>query len=500
LVPRLRLDDPDELRRAYVDERLSLSAIAEMAGCSYASVRQTLLEYGVQIRRTGPMPIAKLRDETWLRAQVRAGRSASDIAGVLGCAEATARSALRKAGLSPRPNRGRPALQDPSFLERAYITDRRSVRSIAEEIGCSKDAVLHALRRQGVPIRSRGRRSADPSTPLAAMDDTLVGDGTTAPASDELLVDDTELGTDVSEPTPERVPVIEPTTEVDDVRHLQPESEEREGEPAEESAIADAAAALDRDLRAAHRGGMEPSERMGHRPEPRTSGRAVPGRVELEIEKIETKTFPVSRRGYDRVEVDSYLRSIANDYRLVMRKAREAVAEAQRTAAARPSASFDDVGGRVAAVLASAAQAAEEIKAEAEDQASAIRQQAEEETAHIRESAAQRLLEAERIKSASEEEATALTASANTEAAEILASARHRAARIEEEAQQRATTIDRTARANVDAVIAEARREYEHLRSVQQQCLDRLAAVEFLARHAREGMSEAADQAFDERL
>ena len=44
----LDLDDAESLRRAYVAEGRSLSAIAEMAECSYASVRRALLAHGIE--------------------------------------------------------------------------------------------------------------------------------------------------------------------------------------------------------------------------------------------------------------------------------------------------------------------------------------------------------------------------------------------------------------------------------------------------------------------
>src|SRR3978361_1457573 len=101
-MPPLDLDDAEALRRAYVDEGQSLSAIAGMVGCSYATVRRALLAQGITIRRSGPAPIGDLRDRAWLRARIEEGYSAKDIAALLGCAEGTVRSSLLWAGLSAR--------------------------------------------------------------------------------------------------------------------------------------------------------------------------------------------------------------------------------------------------------------------------------------------------------------------------------------------------------------------------------------------------------------
>ncbi|MDQ6727892.1 MAG: DivIVA domain-containing protein [Actinomycetota bacterium] len=223
----------------------------------------------------------------------------------------------------------------------------------------------------------------------------------------------------------------------------------------------------------------------------------------MEIEKIETKTFPVARRGYDRAEVDAYLRAVANDYRMVVDKAREAVSAAQQAAIATTSAtavpSFEDIGGRVAGVLSSASQAAEDIRAEAEQEAAAIRQKAEQERMNAQRAAAEQVAAAQQVKAASEEEAAELTAAARVEASSVIAAAREEAIRIAEDAERSAATLDRTTRANTDALLAEARREYEHLRSVQQQCVDRLASVEFLTRQAREHLAQVAPYAIDDR-
>jgi len=236
----------------------------------------------------------------------------------------------------------------------------------------------------------------------------------------------------------------------------------------------------------------------------------------VEIDKIETKTFPVARRGYDRQEVDAFLRSVAKDYRQVVKSAKEAV-NAARAAAAQPAPAppppsppapvpkptahaFEDIGGRVTAVLTSAAEAADEIRSSAEQEALVIRQRAREETERLRREAAEALAEAEQARVATEQEAAEAESTARVAADLIIAAARQRAAQLEEEARERNTTTDRTVRANIDAAIAEARRDYAHLRSAQQQCIDRLASVEFLAKHARDGLSDNVGQSIDELL
>jgi len=230
----------------------------------------------------------------------------------------------------------------------------------------------------------------------------------------------------------------------------------------------------------------------------RPTGRLPRERIDLEIDKIQTKTFPVVRRGYDRSEVDAYLRNVAEDYRQVLAKARDAVKAAQvAPPPTQSSQSFDDVGDRVASVLNSAAQAAADMKVAAEEQAEEARRQAGVHIAHAQRAAAEQIAEVERVKAATQEEIDALVTAARAEAARVIGAAQQEAARIGNDAERAADVLERTTRANIDAVLAEARRDYEHLRSAQQQCVDRLASVEYLAREAREGLSDGGAQLFD---
>jgi hypothetical protein len=65
--------------------------------------------------------------------------------------------------------RGRPpAGPAPSKadLVRLYVNEGRSVRDVAAGLGCSKDAVHRGLRKFGIEIRTRARRSKLRTIPL----------------------------------------------------------------------------------------------------------------------------------------------------------------------------------------------------------------------------------------------------------------------------------------------------------------------------------------------
>lgn len=538
-MPPIDLSDAGALRRAYVDEGLSLSAIAKAAGCSYTDVREALLAEGIEIRRSGPAPIAKLRNTQWLRTQVGLGRSAKEIAAALGCAEGTVRSALVAAGLGPGRSGPRSSvLDDTSFLARAYVVEKRSVRSIAEEIGCTKDAVLAALRANGVPIRGRGRSAKPPSVeggagkePPAALAAMAAPQPAAVSASEvEIEIEAAHKAVPIERPSAASEAPAEPevTDDLEEASGGPAEPEASEPEPAAPE-LPSAAPAEPRitphgdDQRRSTRGTVAkppspPSSTGGYARRPPASmadSGSVPvpplGRVEVEIEKIEQKTFPIARRGYDRDEVDAYLGVVASEFRKVVRSAREAV-NAARAASPAPDpapapgpapvavSTFDDIGSRVAGVLASAAEAAQEIKAAAEQEALLLRQRARDEFDGLRRAHAEQQAKLEQMRDAVAAEADEILRVARREARALLDEAQQRATEVEAEAESRASTLERTIRAKVEAVLAEARRDYEHLHSVQQQCVDRLASAEFLAKHARDGLSDGLGQPIDELL
>lgn len=59
--------------------------------------------------------------------------------------------------------RGRPPagpVPSKAYLVKLYVKESRSVRDVAAALGCSKDAVHRGLKKYGVEVRTRSRRSA----------------------------------------------------------------------------------------------------------------------------------------------------------------------------------------------------------------------------------------------------------------------------------------------------------------------------------------------------
>ena len=202
-------------------------------------------------------------------------------------------------------------------------------------------------------------------------------------------------------------------------------------------------------------------------------------------EDIASRQFPVKVWGYDKDKVDEFLQQVSTDFRELLRAARSTV---QPPPPARSS--FEELGDQVVSILDSAAQGADELKLAAEREAQAIRAAAAEEAAETVEAALDQLEAANKAKATAESEAEAVRAAARYEAGRVEQEAIERAARLEQDAREKAADLERAANANVTAVLAEARRRYEHLRQAERKSMARLAAVETLISKAREELPE----------
>jgi hypothetical protein len=101
-----QLGDADLLKRLYLDEGKSVGDLAKEFGCSVAAVWKALHKFGIPRRpangsnRIERHSIPQLKDVEWLRRErIEKGRSPADIAGELGCSEATVIKILWRRGI-----------------------------------------------------------------------------------------------------------------------------------------------------------------------------------------------------------------------------------------------------------------------------------------------------------------------------------------------------------------------------------------------------------------
>lgn len=138
-------------------------------------------------------------------------------------------------------------------------------------------------------------------------------------------------------------------------------------------------------------------------------------------EEIESKEFLITLRGYDKDEVQAFLRAVAADYRGVLDTSRI-------PAPATTGNPFESLGEEVGTVLKVARESANALRQKAEDEAAATRRRAEEESAALRNAAS---AAAKRLTEEAERHAIEVRASAERDAGERLRETARRVERLQ---------------------------------------------------------------------
>ncbi|MEA2476300.1 MAG: hypothetical protein QOF16_728 [Actinomycetota bacterium] len=136
-------------------------------------------------------------------------------------------------------------------------------------------------------------------------------------------------------------------------------------------------------------------------------------------EEIENKEFLITLRGYDKDEVQAFLRAVAEDFRGLSTTVRESPTAGN---------AFEALGQEVSSVLQVAKESATNLKRKAEEEATTARKRAEEEANTLREAASQA---ARRLTSEAQKHATEVRASAQREADERLRDMARRVERLQ---------------------------------------------------------------------
>lgn len=106
---------------------------------------------------------ARLENPEGLREQYHGeGRSLRDIADELGCSDTTVYRWLGRHGIGTRSKGRAPEeLRDEKWLREEYVKEGRSMREIADELGVGGSTVGFWLDEHGLPTRPRLRREVD---------------------------------------------------------------------------------------------------------------------------------------------------------------------------------------------------------------------------------------------------------------------------------------------------------------------------------------------------
>jgi transposase/predicted transcriptional regulator len=147
--------EESRLRRLYIKEGLSTYDIAERLGCSRPTVSNWLERFGIE--RTGRQPEpCVLSDESLLRGlYVERGLSLSDVAQEAGCSIWKTRAWLRRHGIetrTPGEHNRNELLEDEGWLREQYVEKELSTPTIAEKADSSARTVSEWLRKHEIDI------------------------------------------------------------------------------------------------------------------------------------------------------------------------------------------------------------------------------------------------------------------------------------------------------------------------------------------------------------
>jgi transposase len=174
-----RPPEPAILRRLYIDEGLSVAAVAARLGVADGTAHKWLLAAGVRMRQPVSTPRTDVSDDDIRRLYTSAGHTAAEIATQLGCPTTTVYTRLQRLGVPRRPavtrKRTRPADDE---LRRLYSDEGLSLRQLAERFSVTPQAVHQWLVAAAIPRRPPAAREDDPdSSTLVA----LYGEGWSGP-------------------------------------------------------------------------------------------------------------------------------------------------------------------------------------------------------------------------------------------------------------------------------------------------------------------------------
>lgn len=148
----------DELRRL-VSSGASLVDAARQRQMPYPQLKEQCVQAGLTLprpgNRTGRTRYPQLTEKFLRREYVDGRRTVVSIAAEVGCGEKLVRDALARGGIATR-GRGRrqaPAALTEAYLREHYLTRRKTMTEIAATLGTTVTTVSDHLDRFGIPAR-----------------------------------------------------------------------------------------------------------------------------------------------------------------------------------------------------------------------------------------------------------------------------------------------------------------------------------------------------------
>ena len=140
--------DVDEVRRLYVDERLTTSQIADTLDVSVSGIRSTMDRHGIKTRSNTPLTVTP----TELQRHLDHGFSNTEIAAIHGVNTWAVTKRIRDLGLR-RPTAA-PQYEAPpdEELKNKYLVEKQTILAIAEHYGTTHSTIRDWLERIDVTI------------------------------------------------------------------------------------------------------------------------------------------------------------------------------------------------------------------------------------------------------------------------------------------------------------------------------------------------------------
>ena len=167
------------LHQAYVEEGLTVAAVADRFGVSTGLAHKWLLRAGVPMRPRPSVARTDVDEEEVCRLYIDRGWTAAEIADELGCGLGTVYRRLQGMGVTRRsPGSRKPGRPADSALAELLVRQRLSVADVAERFSVSPQAVYGWVRAAGIrqPRRPSPQRRAGccPTTPIFAAPVTTI--------------------------------------------------------------------------------------------------------------------------------------------------------------------------------------------------------------------------------------------------------------------------------------------------------------------------------------
>ena len=154
-------EDPDILRRMYIDEQKTMTEMGKILGCSGDTIRVNLKKHNIPLRPHTPQ--RPLIDVDLKDLYINQKLSSTEIAKLYNVSHRTVLSELKRQNIQTRSlsesqfafkNLQRNVLLDnPEWLYEEYVVKRRSATDIAQEVQHSARVVKKALKSFGIHVR-----------------------------------------------------------------------------------------------------------------------------------------------------------------------------------------------------------------------------------------------------------------------------------------------------------------------------------------------------------